>query len=263
MRSWLRIIDPAAPSPLATLMLDVEGAPAYIRGDGSADDVGLTADDAANTVTVDLVRPAAEFVTVVASPTFGIVPPGVGSDANALRAGDAFVASGGYRLSDATPSQMTLTANPAYWAGPPAIGEITVITDLGGASGVDAFQQGEVDYTFISEFDASWISYDPDLGPQLREVPTLSVDYYGFDASRPPFDDVLRSTGLRGSRRLAADRRPCRVRPRRRGDLDGPARDPRAQRSRRPARRTTRTRPERSSPRRAIPAARASPRPRC
>ena len=33
-------------------------------------------------------------------------------------------------------------------------------------------------------------SYDPDLGPQLREVPTLSVDYYGFDAV-PPFDDVL------------------------------------------------------------------------
>ena len=190
VRSWLRIIDPAAPSPLATLMLDVEGALAYVQGAGSADDVGLTADDTTNTVTVDLVRPAAEFVTVVASPTFGVVPPGVGRDADALRAGDAFVASGGYRLTDATPTEMTLMANPAYWAGPPAIGEITVINDLGGASGVDAFQQGDVDYTFISEFDASWISYDPDLGPQLREVPTLSVDYYGFDASRPPFDDV-------------------------------------------------------------------------
>ena len=190
VRSWLRIVDPAAPSPLATLMLDVEGALAYVRGDGNAEDVGLTADDDANTVTVDLVRPAAEFVTVVASPTFGIVPPGVGSDDDALRAGDAFVVSGGYRLSDATPSAMTLTANQAYWAGPPAIGEITVVTDLGGASSVDAFQEGELDYAFISEFDASWIAYDQDLGPQLREVPSLSVDYYGFDASRPPFDDV-------------------------------------------------------------------------
>ena len=52
-------------------MLDVEGALDYVRGDGDADDVGLTADDAANDVIVDLVRPAAEFVTVVASPTFG------------------------------------------------------------------------------------------------------------------------------------------------------------------------------------------------
>ena len=190
LRSWLRIIDPAAPSPLATLMLDVEGALAYVSGDGSAEDVGLTADDAANTVAVDLVRPAAEFVTVVASPTFGIVPPGVGSDDDALRAGDAFVASGGYVLSDAAPSTMTLTANPNYWAGPPAIGEITVVTDLAGASGVDAFEEGELDYTFISQFDASWIAYDPALGPQLREVPSLSVDFYGFDTSRPPFDDV-------------------------------------------------------------------------
>jgi ABC-type transport system substrate-binding protein len=190
VRSWLRIIDPDSPSPLATLMLDVDGALEYIRGNGNADDVGLTADDAANDVVVDLVRPAAEFVTVVASPTFGIVPPSVGSDANALQAGDAFVASGGYRLTEVTPSTMVLTANPAYWAGPPAIGEITVVNDLGGASGVDAFQAGDLDYTFISEFDASWIAYDPDLGPQLREVPSLSTDFYGFDTSRPPFDDV-------------------------------------------------------------------------
>jgi oligopeptide transport system substrate-binding protein len=190
VRSWLRIVDPAAPSPLATLMLDVKGALAYVSGDGNADDVGLTADDAANTVVVDLVRPAAEFVTVVASPTFGIVPPGVGSDENALRAGDAFVASGGYRLSDATPSEMTLTANPNYWAGTPAIGEVTVETDLGDASAVDAFQAGELDYAFIFESDAGWIAYDPTLGPQLREVPSLSVDFYGFDTSRPPFNDV-------------------------------------------------------------------------
>jgi ABC-type transport system substrate-binding protein len=189
VRSWLRIIDPAAPSPLVTLMLDVEGALAYVSGDGNADDVGLTADDASNTVVVDLVRPAAEFVTVVASPTFGIVPPGVGQDANALRAGEAFVASGGYVLTDATPTEMTLTANPSYWAGTPAIDTITVVTDPG-TGGVDAFQSGDLDYAFIFESDAGWIAYDPTLGPQLREVPSLSVDFYGFDTSRPPFNDV-------------------------------------------------------------------------
>ena len=190
VRSWLRIIDPAAPSPLATLMLDVEGALGYIQGNGDADDVGLTADETANDVVVDLVRPAAEFVTVVASPTFGIVPPGVGSDAGALLAGESFVVSGGYRLVEVTEDAMVLRANPEYWAGPPAIGEITVVTDFGGASGVDAFEEGEIDYIGISEFDASWIAYDPVLGPQLREVPSLSTDFYGFDTSRPPFDDV-------------------------------------------------------------------------
>jgi oligopeptide transport system substrate-binding protein len=191
VRSWLRIIDPAAPSPLVTLMLDVKGALEYVRGDGAAADVGLIADEAANDVIVDLVRPAAEFVTVVASPTFGIVPPGVGEDPAALLAGDAFVVSGGYRLAEVTPQAMILRANPAYWAGTPAIGEISVMIDLGGASGVEAFEAGELDYIPISQFDASWIAYDPILGPQLREVPSLSTDFYGFDTSRPPFDDVL------------------------------------------------------------------------
>ena len=40
--------------------------------------MGLTVDEDANELVVDLVRPAADFVTVVAGPTFGIVPPGVG-----------------------------------------------------------------------------------------------------------------------------------------------------------------------------------------
>ena len=190
VRSWLRIIDPESPSPLATLMLDVEGALDYIRGTGSADDVGLTVDEAANEVVVDLVRPAAEFVTVVASPTFGIVPPGVGEDAAALQAGESFVVSGGYSLADVSADGMILRANPAYWAGPPAIDEITVVTDLAGASAVEAFEEGELDYTGIFEFDAAWIAYHPELGPQLREVRSLSTNFYGFDTSRPPFDDV-------------------------------------------------------------------------
>ena len=190
VRSWLRIIDPATPSPLATLMLDVEGAFAYITGQAGVDGVRLRADDATNEVIVDLVRPAADFPTVVASSTFGIVPPGVGSDPNALVAGDAFVVSGGYRLETADETTMTLAANPRYWAGPPALATITVVTDVGGRSPVEAFERDELDYAPIGEFDASWVAYDATFGPQLRAVPSLSTDYYGFDASRPPFDDV-------------------------------------------------------------------------
>ncbi len=190
VRSWLRIIDPAAPSPLASLMLDVEGADAYLAGEADPAEVGLEADDGANDVIVDLVRPAADFVTVITSPTFGVVPPGVGTDPSALEPGRGFVASGGYRLSEVTPAEMILTANERYWAGRPAIGTITVVNDLGGGSPVEAFQNDEVDHTPVSEFDASWIAYDPDLGPQLREVPSLSTTYYGFDAGEPPFDDT-------------------------------------------------------------------------
>lgn len=191
VRSWLRIIDPKAPSPLVSLMLDVDGALAFVSGQISdPSTVGLHADDAAGDVAVDLIRPAAEFVDVVASPSFAIVPPGVGERASALQAGPDFVGSGGYVLFDATAEKMTLHANERYWAGTPAIATIELVADIGGRSPVDVFEAGELDYTSIGAFDASWLAYDKTLGPQLLEVPSLSVEYYGFDVRQAPFDDA-------------------------------------------------------------------------
>ncbi len=190
VRSWLRIIDPNAPSPLVTIMLDVAGSLEYVTGQVGAEAVGLRADDAANDVIVDLVRPAADFPTIVASPLFGIVPEGIGPGGAGNEPGDRFVASGGYTLAAADDATMTLVANPHYWAGPPTIGTITVVTDLAGDSPVAVFERGEVDYIGISSFDASWIAYDETLGPQLRTVPSLSTDYFGFDTREAPFDDV-------------------------------------------------------------------------
>ena len=190
VRSWLRIIDPSAPSPLATIMLDVAGAFEYVTGQAGAEAVGLRADDAANDVIVDLVRPAAEFPTIVSCPTFGIVPEGLTAGGGGLEPGDRFVASGGYTLAAADDATMTLVANQRYWAGTPAIATITVVTDLAGDSPVAAFERGDVDYTGVSSFDSSWLAYDATLGPQLRSVPSLSTDYFGFDTGEPPFDDV-------------------------------------------------------------------------
>ena len=191
VRSWLRLIDPAHPSPLASLAFDIAGAEAYVRG-GSADpgSVGLHADDAAGTLVVDLARPATDFVNIVAGPTFSVVPPRVGSDSSALQAGPGFVASGGYILAGGTDTALELKANPRYWAGPPAVTTIELVGDLGGKSAVDAFTAGDLDYTPVYDIDATWLAYDRTLGPQLRLVGSLSVQYYGFDTTRPPFDDV-------------------------------------------------------------------------
>lgn len=186
-RSWLRVIDPAAPSPLASLLFDVEGARAYAAGQGSADAVGITAGD--GTLEVRLTRPAGDFPAIAASPTLAVVPPGVGSDASALTPGSGFVASGGYVLAEAVADGFRLRANERYWAGPPAIGEVTLVSDIGGRSTVDVFAAGELDWAPVAGFDASWIAYDPDLGPSLRRWSELSVTYYGFETRRPPFDD--------------------------------------------------------------------------
>ncbi len=189
VRSWFRLIDPAGPSPLVSLLFDIRGVPGYLGG-GAADDVGIRSDDAANDVIVDLVRPAAEFATVVASPTFAVVPPEADTDPSTFQPAPAFVACGGYRIVSETADSLELVANDRYWAGRPPVAQISVVTDLGGRSSVAAFEAGDLDYAPIGDYDASWIAYDATLGPQLREVPSLAVTYYGFDTTRAPFDDV-------------------------------------------------------------------------
>jgi ABC-type transport system substrate-binding protein len=187
VRSWLRIADPDEPSPLLSLIGDVEGALAYSRGEGDPSSVGLSADGL--DVEVRLVRPATDFVSIVASPTFAVVPPGI-DNPTGLLPGDGFVGSGAYVLSAADPEKTTITANERYWAGPPAIATVEMVHDLGGRSPVTAFEDGDLDLTNIFSFDATWIAFDADLGPELREGSSMSVNYFGFDTTRPPFDDV-------------------------------------------------------------------------
>jgi oligopeptide transport system substrate-binding protein len=188
VRSWLRVVNPNAPSPLVTLFGDVEGAIAYARGENrDPDSVGLTANGL--DVEVRLVRPASDFPAIVASPTFAVIPAAVDTDPLAL-VPEGFVGSGAYVLSAVADDKTTLAANPKYWAGAPAIPTVELIHDIGGRSPVAAFEEGDLDLTGIFNFDATWIAYDETLGLQLREERSLSVNYYGFDTTRPPFDDV-------------------------------------------------------------------------
>jgi ABC-type oligopeptide transport system substrate-binding subunit len=156
-------------------------------------DVGILADG--RDVVVDLVRPGADFPAIVAGPTFGIVPPAVWRDGEDIDTGSS-VGSGAYVLDRLTEDEYTLVANEHYWAGPPAISTVHLLTNIGGRSPVAAFEAGDVDYVGIGSYDASWIRFDADLGPQLRLVPSLSLTYVGF-TRRPP----RRSTTSASARR--------------------------------------------------------------
>ncbi|HYL40988.1 MAG TPA: peptide ABC transporter substrate-binding protein, partial [Candidatus Binatus sp.] len=187
--SWLRLVNPRSPSPLSALLLDVSGVRDYLAGRSTdATSIGIHAVD--GTVVVDLDAPGADFPAIVASPSFGIVPRVVWHDGTSIPTIDQVV-SGGYSVSAVSASELTLVANPRYWAGPPALQTVHLITDLGNRNPVAAFQAGDVDAIQIAAIDASWIAYDATLGPQLRRVPELSLTYLGFDTSRPPFDNVL------------------------------------------------------------------------
>jgi ABC-type oligopeptide transport system substrate-binding subunit len=186
-RSWLRVLDPAAPSPLSSLLDDVEGAAAYTRGEVPAEAVGIHVDG--RTLSVDLQRPASFFPTVTAVPSLAVVPESIEQLLQGPRADVPFAASGPYVPQESEPGELELRANEAYWAGPPPVERIGVVTDIGGRSEVATFEDEAVDWTRITPWDAAWIRYDPTLGPQLRQAQEMLVEYLGFDTSRPPFDD--------------------------------------------------------------------------
>src|SRR5688572_93297 len=186
--SWMRLIDPASPSPLASLLSDVEGAADYLAGRATRDAVGLDAEG--DEVIVRMRRPATYFLAVTASPSMAVVPPGMHGSLAAVDLPANIVVSGAYVPSQTAEGVIGLQGNGNYWAGMPRIEAIELVTDLGGRSPVSAFIAQELDYTSIASYDASWISYDRSLGPQLRRTDSFSVHYYGFDTAAPPFDDA-------------------------------------------------------------------------
>ena len=186
--SWMRVLSPSQPSQLASLLDDVVGARAYREGSGSKSAVGVQA-LGDQQVAIDLVNPAADFAAIASSPTLAVVPPTIDSDPGILLP-HTFVGSGAYVLSGLTDTETTMTANPHYWAGVPPIETVHLLSSIGGKSPVSEFENGNLDYTPISLYDASWIAYDAALGPSLRIEPSPSVEFYGFDTSKAPFSDV-------------------------------------------------------------------------
>ena len=184
--NWLRLMDPEQPSPLFSLIADVDGALDYVSGRGARDAVGLHAQG--DSVVVDLRRPATYFLSVTGSPSLAVIPRSMYGQLDTTLPANVVV-SGAYVPSVAAPGTIRLTGNPNYWAGLPSLDVVELVSDLGNIGSVDAFQQRKVDFTPLSGFDASWIKYDRELGPQLRQDSDFNLTYYGFNTTVEPFED--------------------------------------------------------------------------
>jgi ABC-type transport system substrate-binding protein len=184
-RSWLRILDPATRSTSPDVLSVIAGAPQRLAG-GSEDEVAVRAPDE-RTLEVRLRHPAAHFPAIAATPTAFVVPRGADASPDWQRVGD-FVGSGPYVADRVEGDTLFLHANQAYVAGPPPIPVVEWLTDLDGDV-PSAFASEEVDLAGIGSFDATWIAYDDELGAALHAAAALNVQYFGFDTTRPPFDD--------------------------------------------------------------------------
>lgn len=189
VHSWRRLLYPRDPSPLASLFSDVKGVNELLAGQTTdTSTLGVSAPDD-RTVVVDMVRGGGNLPAVVSSAPFAIVPASTG-DGEFTPSGGTLVGSGAYTLESVSSSEVTLKANPHYWAGKPAIDTVQMVTTLGSGSEVEAFTAGEVDLTPVRFTDVGWLAYDKQLGPALRSNPDLSMSYYGFNTRTGPFADA-------------------------------------------------------------------------
>jgi ABC-type transport system substrate-binding protein len=186
-RSWLRLLDPATGATAPDVLSVVEGASARLVGDADEDEVGITAPDD-DTLIVRLRYPASYFLDIVATPATFVVPRTADATQTWQTVAD-FVGSGPYVASEVDGGDLVLRANAEYVAGPPPIDEIRWMAGTDSADPVTAFSDGAVDLTQVFAGDATWIAFDRDLGPRLHAAEPLTVSYFGFDTTRPPFDD--------------------------------------------------------------------------
>ena len=186
-RSWLRLLDPATAATAPDVLNVVQGAPELLAGDATEDEVGIEAPDA-ETLVVTLRHPASYFLDIVATPATFVVPEQ--ADATPTwQTANAFVGSGPYVVDGVEGTDLVLRANDRYVAGPPPIEEIRWVGSLEGDS-VTAFGSAELDLVQVAGWDATWIAYDAELGPRLNAAEPLTISYFGFDTTSPPFDDA-------------------------------------------------------------------------
>jgi len=197
-RSWLRLLDPATRATAPDVLTLIDGAAERLAG-GAESGVAISAPDD-RTLVVRLRHPASYFPAITATPTAFVVPRSAAATPDWQRVG-SFVGSGPYVADRMDGADLVLTANQRYVAGPPPLAEVHWITNLQG-DGVTAYANGELDLVGVAAWDAGWIAYDANLGPALHEAAALNVQFFGFDTTRPPFDDVR----VRQAFALALDR---------------------------------------------------------
>ena len=188
--SLRRAVDPATGSPVSQILAPIERAEDIIAGRAPAAALGVDAPDD-RTLVVRLRAPTPYFPAVLSHPAAYPVKMGA-------------VTNGAYRLAEWEPqSHLTLVRNAHYWNdAASAIDRVIYYPTENTAAELKRYRAGELDLTdTIPASQARWVREN--LGGEYQVAPYLGLYYYGFNLTRPPFQD---QPGLRRALALAVDR---------------------------------------------------------
>jgi len=195
-----RLVTPATASPYAQFIDPIVNATAITRGEKPPEALGVTAPDD-RTVVIRLANPAPYLVGLVAQPpTFPVHGPSLAANGAQYAKPGKLVSNGAYVLEDwIVGSKIVLRRNRNYRDDSDTHVERVEFAHI--ADPGDEFRQyraGQIDVTYVvppPQF--AWIKQN--LAAELHVSPQLSVYYYGFNLTRPPFKgrpDLRRALSL-------------------------------------------------------------------
>jgi oligopeptide transport system substrate-binding protein len=182
--SWKRLIDPRTAAGYSYVMLDIAGAGDVYGADpedeaaieAALEDFGVAAPDE-TTFVVTLAHPAAYFVSIA---TLWVTAP-MRADFEFGEA-DGYVSSGPFVLDSwEHESELVLTPNPEWSAGPAADLTIQMPVIADPAQTLAAYENNEIDLAAVPSADVPRVRDDEELSQQVVQGDVLSLEYYGFD----------------------------------------------------------------------------------
>ncbi|MBU5268007.1 peptide ABC transporter substrate-binding protein [Virgibacillus proomii] len=186
--AWERLLNPDTGSAAGFLGYFIKGGEAFNNGEGSKDDLGLTAVDE-KTFEVELESPTGFFLHLITNPAFFPVNHKVAEENPKWHAeANTFVANGPFKLDTwKHDNEMVFSKNKEYWDAENVLLDgvhWTMIDDVN--TEYQMFERGELDSAEIpAELSDQLID-----GENVRIVERGGLDFYRFNVTEEPFQNI-------------------------------------------------------------------------
>ena len=202
--SLRRSLDPATLSNYTFILNPILNAEAVAAGELPTTEVGVRALDT-HTLEIQLENITPYFLGLLThSASYPVHPPSAEAHGNQYARPGNLVSNGAYRLEEwVVQSHVKLVRNEHYWDnGDTTIDEVWYYPTEDQTAELSRFRAGELDLSnAIPKRQVDWIREN--LPEELVISPYLGTYYFGFNLTRPPFQD---SPELRRALALAVDR---------------------------------------------------------
>jgi ABC-type oligopeptide transport system substrate-binding subunit len=200
--SYRRLFDPKTAAPSASYAQMIVSAPSILRGEAEPETLGVTALDA-HTLEIRLSNPTPYFLQVLTNASMLPVYKASSKDQTGRSESVISVSNGAYTLAEVViGSSIRLKRNEHYWNNDNTWFDEVLYRSLDPQSELLGFRAGEIDFT-NSVATGGFDMMQRNRPDELKVAPSLTVYYYGFNLTRPPFKD---NPTLRQALSMAIDR---------------------------------------------------------